>query len=261
VSGVEKFEKYLERTEGVEISGAGEVTAGRAVVKISGSGRYLENELLKVSGSAKVEGFLNVDLVSVSGSFKVNGSVRAKTVKVSGAANIAEDLKAEVLRVAGLIKVRKKMDVKDAEISGSALFDEGKFETFKVNGLFKASRVEASKMEIEVLGESEVDSIKTDFIEVRSKPKRRRVLMDLGWFHVELGPIKVIVGKKHRGVLKARRIEALKAILENVECDELKAQIATIGENCKIEKVYYTDSLIVDKKAEIGEAIKVEATD
>ncbi len=258
MSGVEKFEKYLKYSEGIEISDS-EVKTHRAVVKISGSGRFLEKELLKVSGSAKVEGFLEVELVSVSGSLKVDGSIKAETVKIAGAANITEDLEAEVLRVAGLINVKRKMEVEDAEISGSALFNEGVFETFRVNGLFKASRVQASKVELEVVGESEVNSIKTDFIEVRSKSRRRRFSM--GWLHVELGPIKVVVGRKYKGVLKAGKIEALKAMLENVECDELRARIAVIGENCKIRKIYYSESLRVSEKAEVGEVVKIDDAD
>ncbi len=257
MSGVEKFEKYLKYSEGIEISDS-EVKTRRAVVKISGSGRFLEKELLKVSGSAKVEGLLEVELVSVSGSLKVDGSIKAETVKIAGAANITEDLEAEVLRVAGLINVKRKIKVEDAEISGSALFDEGKFETFRINGLFKASRVYASKIELEVVGESEVDSVKTDFIEVRSKSKRRTFSMGYLSLHVELGPVRVIIGRKYKGVLKAGKIEALKAMLENVECDELRARVAIIGENCKIGKVYYSESLRVDKKAEVGEVVKVD---
>jgi len=257
VSGVEKFEKYLKYSEGIEISDS-EVKTRRAVVKISGSGRFLERELLKVSGSAKVEGFLEVELVSVSGSLKVDGSIKAETVKIAGAANITEDLEAEVLRVAGLINVKRRIKVKDAEISGSALFDEGMFETFRVNGLFRAFSVQASKIELEVVGESEVNSIKTDFIEVRGKSKRR---FSIGWLHVELGPVKVVIGKRHKGILKARKIEALKATLENVECDELKARVVVIRKNCKIRKVYYSESLRTSEKAEVGEIVKIDDTD
>ncbi len=253
MSGVEKFEKYLEHTEGIRVSGAGEIVAGKAVVKISGSGRYVENEMLKVSGSAKVDGNLNVKLVSVAGSFKASGNVKAETVKISGAANIAGRLEAEVLRVSGLLRAGKEVKVEDAKVSGSIIFECGKFETLKISGLVRAYEIKASKIEIRTFGDSEVDSIKTDFIEVRKESPA-----GLAWFHLEFGPVKIIIGKKSKGVLKAKRIEALKAVLENIECNELRARIAVIGENCKIEKVYYSESLEVDEKAKVGEIVKIE---
>lgn len=66
------------------------------------------------------------------------------------------------------------------------------------------------------------------------------------------------LGLGERGILKTKSIRALQAILEGVECEELRAEIAVLERSCKIGRVLYSERLEVEEGAEIGEAVRVE---
>jgi len=257
MSGVDKFRKYLESSEGVQVSGSGEVTVGKAVVKISGSGRYVEGEILKVSGAAKVDGDVKVRMMSVSGSFKSNGSINAETVKIAGAAKILGSLKARVLSVAGALKISGDLDVETAKIAGAAKLGCGKFDLLKIDGALRAETIEASKFILGLEGFSQVKTIKADFVEVK---RVRKPFVKVGPFEISFNKgLNLRVSIHEKGVkLEAGKIKALKAELESVTCEELYAGIAVIGDECHIKRLYYSESYEVSDKARVDEVVKVK---
>ena len=261
MSGVEKFERYLRASEEVAISGSGELRAGEALVRISGSGRYVEGELLKLAGSARVKGDLEVKTVAASGSLRVEGSLKASDFRSSGSVIVERDLEAGSLSASGSLRVGGELRARSARISGSLGAESVRAEYLEADGALEIrDLLKVSKAVLRPCGNSSIGRIEADSLEVRrAKPIRGELSLRLGPIEVDIalrGGVAFRSGRK--GVLKVKSIDTLRAILEGVECEELRAEVAVLKRGCRIGRAVYSERLEVEEGVEIGEVVKVE---
>ena len=259
MSAARKFEEYERRLE-----------RGPARVSISGSGVY-DGEILRVSGSARVEGDLMVSEVRASGSLTCVGSVKATLLRVSGSAKVAGDLKGGMVRASGSLSVGGNLSAEESlKISGGAsiagLVEGGevrisgalrassiKCRTLVANGSVRVGGdVECRSFELTAEGRSIIGgSLRAEEVVVRGGEARTVV---------RIGPLEISVSGRRKGFLRVGRVEGDKVDLEYVECEEVRAHRVRIGRGCRVTgNVYYVEEVEVDPAAVVkGQLVRVK---
>ena len=238
----------------MRISGAGVVGAGEYDnISIAGSG-VLQGSVrcgsFHCSGSANGEGELNcAGELRVSGAMRLNGRLTAGEAQVSGAFT-CEELRAEGnVKLSGGVKVAGMLAGKDVRISGGLQAGGGiEAENFTLSGsmdcggLLNAERVELrlarTGSTVQAIGGADVivepGESKTGF----------------------LGGLFRNAAKKC--VLTVREsVEADDVLLQNTVCPLVTGSRVTIGKNCRIDLVRYSESLTVDPEAHVGGSEKI----
>ena len=259
MSAARKFEEY-ER----------ELERGRVSVRIAGSGTY-NGDVLRASGSTRVEGDLTLSEARVSGSFTCIGSIDASLTSFSGSTRITGDLVADAIRASGSLSVGGDLNARaTARLSGSTAVSGtlGSGEV-RVSGSLRAGRVRCSKLvasgslrvegdveceyfELEAWGRCRIGGVlKSKSIHVRGG--ERRTIIRIGFIEISS------VGRR-KGVLEVKRIEGEEVDLEYTECEEVRGVRVRIGKGCIVRgNVYYVEHVEVDPSANIqGRVVTVE---
>ena len=206
-------------------------------VVISGAGKYVEGEILKVAGSAKASGDICVKRASVAGSLSVDGTLSAEELSVAGALR-ASSIQGGKVSVAGAISVTSTLSANELKAAGGLRVGEVKADVVKLGGGVTAERIEGREIRIEIGGKSRVGEIKGDLIEI----KRKQDLMGL------------LLPSRRR--LYAKRIEGRVVYLRGVACDEVVGDEVYVGRGCRIGKVVYREKLKVSPSAKVGETVR-----
>jgi len=276
----EKYEKELRRLEGVDvkISGSSTVTVGHIVVKVSGSGRVSEEEI-RISGSGRIVGSLQVDRIRTSGSFSCDGDLEIEELSTSGSCAIAGTVKGRSLRTSGSCRVGQDLRVSLIQTSGSlSVGGDIVGECLNTSGSLKARDVNVIDCEIhgsfrlrsihckgtfkaEMSGLCNVEEgIRAKDIDIRRAPGGkargfRVVLFNITLIEVSKG------GMRREGELRTKYIEAENDVyIENTECDVIKGRTVIIGPGCTIKKrLEYVESYSIDPTSKVlGKVVKIE---
>ena len=181
----------------------------------------------KVSGNARFHGDIEGEKFKVDGTVKVGGNLSVKSLNISGKANVEGRVKAEVVNLHGILTVGKDCE---AEIF------KGKYR-FTIGGLLNAEQID-----VEVYGECKATEIGGQTISV--KPHKGSFIGSL------LKPF-------FKNQLETDLIEGDKIVLENTVAKVVRGRQVTIGPNCQIGVVEYTDEYLQDKNSIVGDIQKV----
>ena len=257
--------------QNIHISGSGTVTAGvYGEIHISGSGTILgevtcasahisgscrtkgnmtvETEA-KVSGGLSAEGDVRADVLRVSGSAKIQGSAEAREARVSGGCTIGGDLQTEEGGFSGSLRVDGAVRGGRIRVGGSFRAGKGvECEELHTSGAFETDGlVNAEQIQIVLGGECRLDEVGCEEISVRRGENGMLSELFSGF-----------TGRsRHR--LRANLIEATRAYLEYTDCEIVRGQQVEIGPGCRVGRVEYTDSLEVSPEAEVGEQVRAGA--
>jgi cytoskeletal protein CcmA (bactofilin family) len=220
--------------EKFEVSGSvkvsGSVNGDRC--RVSGSGRIQGNVStgeFRASGSASVEGNLEAKDLQASGSFKTEGDVTVENeLKVSGSGSFGGAIRARTVRSSGSLKAGKGIECESLTLAGA----------FDVAGL-----INAGTADIELAGQSRLDEIGGEKINVRNK----------GLWSVLGIQIPFLSGS-----LTANAIEATSVSLEATRAKVVRGAEVVIGSGCEIDRVEYSKSLDVAEDALVREKVKVD---
>ncbi len=243
-------EREEEKKEDVEEERLG----GGVSIAGSGSVDNVKGEYLKISGSGKVEGDVDVKEVKIAGSAKIEGNVRAERVKCAGACRIEGNLRAKEVKIAGSMHVEGDAEADTIEFSGGMKIEgnvaskvlksaggtkcEGKIiarekldmggsisalsidtPIFRGKGSIKVdSSVKCETFRLEMDGNSSAGRIEADKIEIISGNSK--------------GIISRIFGRK--GSLKAKKIKGKSISVENTIADMVEGENVNIGPGCRI---------------------------
>lgn len=238
------FEMENRNLQSVNINGMGKYTGGEFdCVNIAGSGKIegnlkcnelhasgtidisgsLDSKASTVSGSAKVEGDLFGDELTVSGMLKALGGGMVQNVTINGMLQLAKPFKVKRLENNGSIKV-------DGDLSGEQIFSNGMIEC---SGLLNCE-----DLALKLSGVSHIHEIGATTIKV--EPGNAGFG---GW-------LSFLVPKRYKNSqLVATTIEGDEIYLENCEVEVVRGKHITIGPNCNIENVEYSETLEVDEKS------------
>jgi cytoskeletal protein CcmA (bactofilin family) len=120
----------------------------RQNVIITGSGR-LEGgayETIKIAGSCRVDGDLDVNQIKIGGSLRVEGDLSAGEMKTAGSCRVAGDVEAELMKTAGTCTVTGNVRAKLFKNAGSQ----------EVDGTLQAEEITSGGV-LKVSGDVEAD--------------------------------------------------------------------------------------------------------
>ena len=242
----------------MNISGSGKIAAGEynEIIKVSGSGRLDGNvrcqalhcsgsvkgtanvvciEEVKVSGACKIENSISAQNVYVSGALKVGGDVNAdKEIRLSGGISCGGSLKCESFKCSGGLDVGSEIEAEEIRISGS----------IKCRGLMNAEKIEISLEDSNTA--SRVGSIGGGEVKIygqKSKMSRMPLLNKL-------------VGHG-RNLTVDELIEGDVVALEFVTAPKVTGRVVAIGEGCEVDLVQYSEEIEMHPKAVVGKCEKI----
>lgn len=234
----------------------------RKNASISGSGKLSGGvyDTVKVAGAGKIEGDIDANYITTAGACRIAGNVKAKKMKTAGACKVLGDVRAGELKVAGSCAIEGRVEADSLESAGSQTVLKGvaakEIEvagSWKVGGNVEADRftakgsieveglLSADEVRLELGGRSQVREIGGARIEVRRSSR--------GWFNL-LG-----LGRS-LGSLEVETIEGDEIYLEATKAQTVRGKRVTIGEDCRIERVEYEESLQVDDSAKVKERVQ-----
>ncbi|MBP5463262.1 MAG: polymer-forming cytoskeletal protein [Lachnospiraceae bacterium] len=216
--------------EGIHIAGSGRVNGNVSCTEmcISGSGKVAGNLLcsdkLKVSGSGHIDGSVQAHTVGISGSAHIEGPVTSDgEVHVAGSMHSGA-IRCAILKCSGSLHADGDISAEEAVIRGAV----------HTPGLINAERVD-----IEIGGDSDADSIGGSTIDIRSRGSRKNFFARL------LG------GGDECIMTVANSIEGDQITLENVVAQVVTGRIVKIGKNCSIRQVWYSDGVEISPDANV----------
>jgi cytoskeletal protein CcmA (bactofilin family) len=268
----ERGERMMTSTmqqQDVKISGSGTISAGvYNDLKISGSGKVLgdvECEDIKVSGAAKFNGRIKsnrfdcsgstkclsdveANKVSISGSSFVEGKLKCNNADISGSFKTKDDVLVERLKVSGSMKTEGLVKAETISISGSFSAKKGcECELFTVNGqLNMEGLLNAESIQITHSGFSFVPELGGETIEI-SLYSPRNFFRNL-FSALFLGKVR----------FKTKSIEGSVIKIDHTDADVVRGDTVTIGKNCTIGLVEYTEDVQIHSSAKVKEYKRIE---
>jgi len=241
---VKRENSTQKRGGGVSISGSGTLENVKGeYLKIAGSGK-VEGDIdvieMKTAGSCKVEGNIRAESVECAGSCKIEGNIEAKEAEFAGSTAIEGNLNSEKISLAGSTKIEGDIrcnllkSAGSTKIEGSITADDGvecggalRARSLKT-GTFSGRGAVAKNFSLAMNGTSSMKKLTAETIDIR--PGGSKGLLS-GLF-------------RGRGSLKIEKIYGTTIYLENVIADYVDGQEVSIGPGCKIDTLKSPDGRV-----------------
>ncbi len=243
----------------VTISGGGNVGAGEYdTIRISGSGQ-LEGPLVRcknlyVSGSTGGEEIVCENELHVSGSGAFSGKIAAGSVAISGGFSCDDDMNAtERIAISGGVQCGGSMKCRLLKISGNVTISgDAEAETAKIRGQVNCEGLlNAEEIDIEYQKGMTLGSVGGSKIAIYRKNGVKKKLGRLPLFES-------LVGKADaQNVHVGNQIEGDEIKLEGVIAPRVSGRIVTIGAECEIELVQYSEQVEISSDAKVGRTEKI----
>ncbi len=228
--------EYTDRTVNKEMKNESEKSeeSGRDY-KCAGSctippGKY---EYVSGAGSVKITGDIEAIKLSVSGSLHAEGNIKAETFKSAGSAKIDGNLNTEELSAAGVVHA-KNLRGERIRIGGAAACDNIKGENVSIGGSVKAKKIEGEEVSIKLNGNSTINEIHGDTINIKSKS----------------GILRRFLGSLNSGKISGEEI-----YIESTIADTVEGERVIVGDGCTINRVIAED-IKISKKSKVKEVVK-----
>jgi cytoskeletal protein CcmA (bactofilin family) len=214
-----------------KIAGAGDVAGGMyGVVTIAGAATVrgdIDATVLKVAGTADMQGKVVANSVIVGGNGTFAGDVQASEFTVSGTAEVRGGVGAGVLKVSGAASIAGSVNATNVIIRGTTkIGGDVQAESFDARGVFSVGGLlNAGTITIELYGGCDAHDIGGEKIDVRlAKP----------WAFLPF------FGERN---LTADTIEGDTVYLESTRAKVVRGANVEIGPDCSIDLVEYTGTL------------------
>lgn len=249
----------------LSIAGAGKATGGiYERVTISGAGRIdgdVEADSVEISGAGKIVGKVKANRVSLAGACKIASAVTAQAFDAAGAWKVGGDVHSERLSGAGAGRVEGSVRTQEFSSAGVVKIERNLHaQHAKFSGVLKAAGdVEAS--EFRGRGAFRIEGLlAADQLELE--------LSERSWAR-EIGGAKIAVRKREsfwgwlarwwgRQIeLSTELIEADEIYLEATAAKTVRGKRVTLGPECRIGRVEYSESLQIDPKSTVKEQVRL----
>lgn len=230
------------------INGFGASNGGQfRVVTLNGRGTInsdLECMEIDCNGSGTINGNVISDKVKVNGHGRFSGNLEAQNLSIDGSARIDKNLSVEKLKVSGKGTVGGKVKSEEITIQGTFTVGEDcEAEIFKAESQFTiGGLLNADHIDIKMFGECKAKEIGGQTISVKKKGSSLVGNLLKPFFKPQL---------------EAELIEGDKIELENTTAKIVRGNQVSIGPNCQIGLVEYTEEFSMDKKAMVTENRRV----
>jgi cytoskeletal protein CcmA (bactofilin family) len=201
-----------------------------SLFECNGSGVMKGNvkaEKAKINGNARFEGSIESQILTIDGSAKIGQNLQVKNLKVSGNASVGGKVKGEEINLRGILKVGEDCEAEKFKAEYR----------FTIGGLLNADQIDVT-----IYGDCKAKEIGGQTITVKQHKGSLIGTLLKPFFNTRL---------------ETELIEGDKINIENTTAKIVRGNHITIGENCEIGLVEYTDEISIDKKAIVGEYKKV----
>ena len=271
MSGEEKMREYEKKLRKMKIpttkvSGSGKVhIEGIGDAHISGSG-FISPEEIRISGSGRLPGGLNVGRITCSGSVSIGGDVEAEEMKISGSGSILGNVKTKAFSAAGSVSIDGWVRGSVMKVAGSCSIGGAAelTDTLRAHGSLKVFGDVTAKNLVELHGSFYIDGkVVTENFDAELRRSNSHVKNGIEAVNVSVKKKEVeglvifgfpILGRIFRsGKLYTTSIKGEEVHLENVLCYDVYGKNVTIGEGCVIKgKVKYSEFISVNSEAKLA---------
>ena len=234
---------------------------GDLVINGFGASNGGQFHYVTLNGKGTVNSDIECIIFDCNGSGVIKGNVKSERAKVNGNARFNGNIESQILTIDGAAKIDQNLDVKDLKISGKAsVGGRVKSEEIKLRGILTVgedceAEIFKAEYRFTIGGLLNADQINiTIYGDCKAK---------------EIGGQTIIV-KQHKGSLlgtlfkpflktqlETELMEADKIDIENTSAKIVRGNNVKIGANCNIGLVEYTEELLIDAKAIVGESRKI----
>ncbi|PLS08938.1 cytoplasmic protein [Neobacillus cucumis] len=216
-------------------------------VTLNGSGTVnsdLECEELDCNGTGTLKGNVAANRTKVSGVFRFHGNLEGEKLKVDGTIKISDNLSVKSLMISGKANVEGRVKAEEVNLHGIFTVGEdceaekfkGKYR-FTIGGLLNAEQID-----VEIYGDCKAKEIGGETITV--KPHK-------GSF------IGTLFKPFYKTQLETEVIEGDQIVLENTVAKIVRGHRVSIGPNCHIGVVEYSDEFSQHKNSVVDDIQKV----
>ena len=236
----------------VKINGDGSLSGGAyGDVTVNGAGTIkgdIDCTRYTINGSATSSGRVVAQSITVNGQGTFIGEVQAASMTVNGDASIRDGVGISQLTIKGNVTVGGGIAAHDISLRG---FLKGagdcQAESFTGEGAFTvAGLLSADTIDVKIYGTCSAREIGGEKITIRS-PQGFQSITQIFTFWAEQR-------------LTADTIEGDDVYLEGVTAKTVRGRNVTIGTDCKVDVVEYSDNYSRTDGAMVGEARRVDAT-
>jgi len=230
------------------INGFGASNGGQfRIVTLNGRGTInsdLECLELDCNGSGILNGNVISEKVKVNGNGRFKGNLEAQNLSIDGSARIDKNLSVEKLKVNGKSTVGGRVKCEEIKIHGTFTAGEDcEAEIFKAESQFTiGGLLNADHIDIKMFGECKAKEIGGQTITVKQKGSSL---------------VGHLLKPFYKPQLEVELIEGDKIELENTTAKIVRGNQVSIGPNCQIGLVEYTEEFSMDKKAVVTENRRV----
>ena len=223
-----------KKLHSVSLDGVGSSGGGKFEdINISGvyslKGDIICNKL-DVSGVLKNSKNIQCEEFKVSGVLKSSESLQAQSINVSGVATIGKNIKSQKIFGEGYIKVKEEIESEKIDLQGNIICE------WLIN---------CEDFYLFTEGESKIGEIGATNIEICGGEKSRNI------FNIFI-PKRI---KNNHAYIKV--IEGDNIKLSNCDVDIVRGKNIVIGENCKINKVEYSESIDINELSKVDDINKI----
>ncbi|MDU2688961.1 MAG: hypothetical protein E7C44_15955 [Paeniclostridium sordellii] len=223
-----------KKLHSISLDGVGSSGGGKFEdINISGvyslKGDIICNKL-DVSGVLKNSKNIQCEEFKVSGVLKSSESLKAQSINVSGVATIGKNIKSQKIFGEGCIKVKEEIESEKIDLQGNIICE----------GL-----INCEDFYLFTEGESKIGEIGATNIEICGGEKSRNI------FNIFI-PKRI---KNNHAYIKV--IEGDNIKLSNCDVDIVRGKNIVIGENCKINKVEYSESIDINELSKVDNINKI----
>ena len=191
----------------------------------------MELQNVNIAGVGVISGG-NYNKVSIAGSANSNGEINCVNLKVAGSATFNYTVISDEINSSGSIKFMQDVKAKLIKSAGAIKINGNvSSETFKVDG------------SIEVKGECNIGTLNHK--------------VESSKYNNIYGESIKIINRKRRSKITVNEIEATTIELKAVSCKRVSGDNLIIKSGCEIDIIEFRNSLIISKKANVKEIIKL----
>lgn len=228
----------------ISINGSGSSGGGSFdKVTIRGEGTItnnLECRIFRTYGTSSVQGHLKTDSFSMYGESTIGGALTSTDMKVLGSLTVNDLSTSKQFKIRGSLDSKKGVKGETADVKGG-LTVEGDVELEKLDlsgNLQVTGMLNAGTIDIQLrFGESKLNEIGGETIQIRRKK-----------------PLPFV---KTEGYLEAKIIEGDTIFLESTKADIVRGKRVTIGQDCDIQRVEFSEHLEKQGNPIVGEEQKM----
>ncbi len=235
------------------INGAGSTGGGQYhAVRINGSGTItgeLTCDEFAGNGSVEVQGLLMTRTLAVHGEGNFHGGVKADSAQVHGRAAVQGDTAVRDLLGRGAVELAGGLTAEKVDIKGLlTIGGDCSAETFTAKGRFTiGGLLNADTVDVELYGDCRVREIGGSTIRVIHTRQLFSGLSKL---------IHSLVNHPHGGLV-VDSVEGDEVTLECTRAGVVRGKRVTIGPECEIEQLEYTDTCQIDPGATVKDTKQV----